>query len=133
MKPCLIPQVLLVAVLISGCASTSSTPVRKESAPTSAKPTSIKSLDALAAKGQHDALVVEAEQLLARETDPQLRAQLQLRRARALAASEHPRSAAIGFQNALDELPSETGELAAEILQAWGDADVGEERWREAL
>lgn len=122
-----------MAVLIGGCASTPSTPARKSGEATPGKTTSFKSLDVLAAAGQHDALVAQAETLLARETDAQTRAQLQLRRARALQASEHPRSAVIGFQNALDELPSETGELAAEILQAWGDADVAEKRWREAL
>src|SRR5690349_12649894 len=131
MKASLIPQVLLVAAIIAGCASTPSAPQRSE---TPAAPNAgFKALDALAASGQHDALVAQAEAMLSRETDPQVRAGIQLRRAKALQASEHPRSAVIGFQHALDELPNESGALAAQILQAWGDTDASETRWRDAL
>src|SRR5262245_4172861 len=131
MKPSLIPQVLLVAAIVAGCASTPAVPVRSSTpAPAPTPSTSFKAIDTLAASGQHDAVVAQAEAQLAHETDPQLRAGLQLRRARALQASDHPRSAAIGFQHALDELPTETGDLAAEILQAWGDSDMSDTRWR---
>jgi N-acetylmuramoyl-L-alanine amidase len=131
MKASLIPQVLLVAAIIAGCASTPSAPQR--SGTPAASPASFKALDALAAAGQHDALVAQAEAMLSRETDPQVRAGIQVRRAKALQASEHPRSAVIGFQHALDELPNESGALAAQILQAWGDTDASQTRWRDAL
>jgi len=130
MKTRLLRCVLLLAAGLGACTAPTTT---EPAGRTPAAPSPLlQELEALVAAGRNDQAVERADAALLRERDPQLRAQLQLATGRALQADGRLRSAALAFERALDELPSETGELARQALLASGDVSCALLRWRDA-
>jgi hypothetical protein len=127
MKTSQLSSVLVLAALLGACVSPSSAPnARSRSQP------ALDQIATLARAGQHEAALARIETEMPRANDPTTRARLELLRGRSLQADGRLRSASLAFGRAFDALPSETGDLAREVLTAWGDADAALLRWRDA-
>src|SRR5262245_13431522 len=138
MKNSLLPCFLLIAAVAGGCVSTSPPVARSSAKSAPASPAEaraqplLKQLQSLAAAGRHDEVIDRVDAELPKVSDAATRTRLQLLQARSLQADGKGRSAVLTFQRAVEDLPSTSGPLACETLQALADGQAALDRWREA-
>lgn len=120
---------LALVALLAGCATSGGGNASTKAA--TKGPASLAKLDALAAKGKHADVVELADAELAKSNNPELTIQLELRRARALIMDKKVQSAVLGLKRAesqLEDLDEEDTELALEVHEAWGLAELRRDR-----
>ena len=119
---------LAALVSATGCVAPSAPPAAKSSG----KAASLQTLDALAAKGRNAEVVELADAQLETTRDRDLALQLELRRARALIKDKRAHSAVLGLQRTESRLGPGDTELAREVQELWGQAELKRARPAEA-